>query len=219
MYRENKNFRVTSPKIIMVSGKPFTFTSRKKCCERVSNPSRIWQWKFILAVHLGSTFYPIANACQVYEGLWNRSWKTWVAFVIMSPKQVSVSAWDKWRFMGLKGIIFSKLEWACSCSGISSSPQMLICEKMFEYPKAKAVTGPQSPNTGQQVLLQCIHLTETLIFLLLMKEFPKKLEGSPDICVESNPLGMTTEQFPEKRLCSHRGNRDLRTKRPRPSHF
>lgn len=116
-----------------------------------------------MSFQLRSTFYPIANACQAYErSLWNRSWNTWVTFLIAWPERISVSAWEKWRFMWSKGIIFSQVEWACTCSGIDSSPQTLTCEKMFEHPKARAVTGPQTPNTGQQVLPQCIHLTETL---------------------------------------------------------
>lgn len=75
-------------------------------------------------------------------------------------------------------MLSSQVEWVCTCSGIYSSPQMLTCEKMFEYPEAKAVIGCQTPNTGQQVPLQWTNLTETPISLLSMI-FPKKIETSP----------------------------------------
>lgn len=150
------------------------------------------------------------------KSLWNRSWNMGVTFLIAWPEQVSV--WDKWRFTGSKETIFSQVEWVCTCSGIDSSPWTLTCEEMFQHPKAKAVMGPQTTNTGQQVLLRCVHLTETLISLLLMI-FPKKLETSPvHLCGIESP-GHDNWTIPRKRLCSHRRNRDLHTKRPRPSHF
>lgn len=87
---------------------------------------------------------------SLWKGLWNRSWNTWVTFLIAWPEQVSVSAWHKWRFTGFKRNYFQS-GGTSTCSGIDSSPRTLTCEKMFEHPKAKAVTGPQTPNTGQQV--------------------------------------------------------------------
>lgn len=68
--------------------------------------------------------------------------------------------------------------------------------KTFEHLKAKAVTGSQTPNTGQQVFPWYIHPRETLISLLLMT-FPKKLETSPVyLCGIQSPGH--SEKFPEQ---------------------
>lgn len=66
---------------------------------------------------------------------------------------------------------------------------MLTCEKMFERPKAKAVTGPQTPVFGSsQVFLQCIHLPSSNDFFTETR----------NIRAEYNPLCTMTEQFPEE---------------------